>query len=154
MKTVILSTLALRIAPLVAIFALTGCGFGQTVLNPFHEDPSPVAYLGSPNDHALNESSAQIDSARAALENTGSYQRAHMPEPVNPVINPAVVRLMWIPDHLNKSGDLVPSHYYYVKVKKDDWAVTDAFELEGQLNGSTGGATSALPFQYENDRNN
>jgi hypothetical protein len=136
-----------------ALAVLTGCGVGQRVLNPFYEEPTPVAYLGSPNDHALNEGGQKLDSARAALERAGEYQRTHLPQPVNPVIRPALVRLMWIPDHLNKTGDLVPAHYYYLKVKKDDWAVTDAFELEGQLNRSTGGATSAVPFQYENERN-
>jgi hypothetical protein len=49
---------------------------------------------------------------------------------------------MWVPDHLNSHGDLVPAHYYYLKVKKESWAVTDAFELEGQLNASTGNASA------------
>ncbi|NDC39157.1 MAG: hypothetical protein EBZ48_14110 [Proteobacteria bacterium] len=132
---------------------LSGCGVGGSVLNPFYEEPSPVAYLGAPNDHALNESASRAGSAREALEQMGSYQRAHLPQPVNPVVNPAVVRLMWVPDHLNKTGDLVPAHYYYLRVKRDDWAVSDAFELEGQLNASTGGQGSAVPYQYENERN-
>jgi hypothetical protein len=57
---------------------------------------------------------------------------------------------MWIPDHLNKSGDLVPAHYYYVKVLNDRWAVQDAFELEQQL-GSTKEASS-MPFVYSDDK--
>jgi hypothetical protein len=154
MKKVVFPKKLMQVLALMSVGVLSGCGVGQTVLNPFYDEPSPVAYLGSPNDHALNESSNRIDSAREAFEKMGSYQRAHLPQPVNPVINPAIVRVMWIPDHLNKTGDLVPAHYYYLKVKKDDWAVSDAFELEGQLNASTGGATSAFPYQYENERNN
>jgi hypothetical protein len=43
---------------------------------------------------------------------------------------------MWVPDHLNAHGDLVPAHYYYLKVLQDRWALQDAFELQGQLGGT------------------
>jgi hypothetical protein len=111
--------------------------------NPFYETPSEVAYFGEKNDSALTgEGSGQGQRAREALEAMGSYQRALAPQPNNPVMQPAVVRLMWVPDHLNSHGDLVPAHYYYLKVKKESWAVSDAFELEAQLNASTGNASS------------
>ena len=91
------------------------------------------------------------DAVRHALEQMGNYQRTHEPQPVNPVMQAAVVRLMWVPDHMNKSVDLVPAHYYYLKVKKEDWAAQDAFELEAQLNGP-GGSTSSFPFVIDNAR--
>jgi hypothetical protein len=99
--------------------------------------------MGEKNDAALNDSgSGKADRARGALEAMATYQRAQAPQPTNPVMMPAVVRLMWVPDHLNSHGDLVPAHYYYLKVKKEQWAVSDAFELEAQLNtGGTGAAT-------------
>jgi hypothetical protein len=132
---------------------LCSCSLTSRVLNPFYETPAPEAMLGSPNDHALNEeeggsgSGGKGDAARAALEQMATYRRAQAPEPTNPVIQPAVVRLMWIPDHLNKTGDLVPSHYYYLRVLQDRWAVTDAFELEGQLEGKNGNKPSSnLPY--------
>lgn len=129
----------------MAIALTTGCTSVSNTLNPFYETPKPVALLGEPNDHALDEGNKKAEHARAALEAMASYQRAHDPQPNNPVVQPAVVRLMWIPDHLNKNGDLVPSHYYYLKVLKDRWAVSDAFELESQL--STGGAgDNNIPF--------
>ena len=78
-------------------------------------------------------------------------KRAHNPQPVNPVMAPAVVRLMWVPDHLNKHGDLVPAHYYYLKVLKERWVVSDAFELESQLHGPGGGSSSAIPYVFEGD---
>ena len=135
---------ALKIALIVGASALTGCASMGRVLNPFYDDPKPVALLGEPNDHALNETKNKENSAREALEHMASYKRANAPEPNDPVIQPAVVRLMWIPDHLNRAGDLVPPHYYYLKVLKDRWAVSDAFELEGQL--SPGGKGASLPF--------
>jgi hypothetical protein len=123
---------------------LTGCAAVGTILNPFYSQPSEVAYLGDKNDAALNDSgSGKADRARAALEAMATYQRAHAPQPNNPVMMPAVVRLMWVPDHLNAHGDLVPAHYYYLKVKKEQWAVTDAFELEAQLNGGGGNSAAA-----------
>jgi hypothetical protein len=36
----------------------------------------------------------------------------------------------------------VPAHYYYLKVKKEQWAVSDAFEMEAQLGSSTGNSAS------------
>lgn len=113
----------------------TGCSQIGSALNPFQEPPAPEAFLGAPNDNALNGSSDKIDSARSALNAMASYERAHYPKPYNPVMKPPVVRLMWVPDHVNRHGDLVPAHYYYLKVKSADWAVQDAFELEAQLHG-------------------
>lgn len=122
---------------------LSGCSSVSQIFNPFYETPSEVAYLGQKNDAALNnEGSGGTSKAREALEAMGTYQRANAPQPVNPVIQPAVVRLMWVPDHLNSHGDLVPAHYYYLKVKRDQWAVTDAFELEAQLGSTTGNSSS------------
>ena len=132
----------LSIIPVMAVL-LTGCSSMGQVFNPFYETPSEVAYFGEKNDAALNEGAGgKGDKARAALEAMASYQRAMPPQPNNPVMQPAVVRLMWIPDHLNSHGDLVPAHYYYLKVKRDSWALTDAFELEAQLGGRGGSASS------------
>ena len=146
---------------LFSILLLTGCGFTSRALNPFYESPAKEAYYGEPNDHALSEGSAsssnsgsgnKADNARAALEQMATYRRAQTPEPVNPVIQPAVVRLMWVPDHLNKSGDLVPPHYYYLRVLQDRWAVTDAFELESQLHGRNAKPSSNLPYTTSDDK--
>lgn len=133
-----------KIILLSVVAPLSACNSLGTVLNPFYESPSEVAYFGEKNDAALNNEggAGKAGRAREALEAMGTYQRAAAPQPTNPVMQPAVVRLMWIPDHLNSHGDLVPAHYYYLKVRKDSWAVTDAFELEAQLNQSTGNASS------------
>ena len=139
----------IRAVLIVGSIATTGCASVGSMLNPFAESPKPVALLGEANDHAISGTKKSEDGARAALEAMSTYDRAHMPQPVNPVMQPAVVRLMWVPDHLNKNGDLVPAHYYYLKVLRDRWAVQDAFELEGQLNGPGGNSdVSNLPYVF------
>lgn len=137
------------------MLALSACSNrASNLLNPFYESPPPVALLGEANDRALTGGSTNEDKARMALEAMGTYQRAHLPQPAAPVVRPAVVRLMWVPDHVNRSGDLVPAHFYYLKVKGDDWAVQDAFEMEAQLHGPRGraGASSTIPFVLEGEK--
>jgi len=128
----------------VSAILLTGCSSASQVLNPFHETPPPHALYGDANDHALNDTQGKEDVARESLEAVGKYPRAHSPKPVNPVIQPAVVRLMWIPDHLNPNGDLVPAHYYYLRVLEDRWAVTDVFDQKRLLGEGQKG--SHIPF--------
>lgn len=135
---------------ILAVVSLSGCASVGNVLNPFYENPTEEAMMGERNDKALNENEGKSEKARQALEAMSSYRRAQPPAPYDPVMQPAVVRLMWVPDHLNKHGDLVPAHYYYLKVLSDRWAVTDAFELEGQLNKASG-STSAVPFTTKDD---
>lgn len=108
-------------------------------LNPYGEGNS-VEVLGNRDNSAVQGvgGSKEAVRARQALEVLGSYQRARMPQPVNPVIRPAEVRMMWVPDHLNKHGDLVQAHYYFLRVMDDRWAVQDAFEIEQQLQNNTG----------------
>lgn len=134
-----------------AALLLTGCSSAGNILNPFYDPPAPEALLGEKTDRALYNESTGDNSARKALEAMASYRAAHLPEPTYPVLQPAVVRVMWIPDRLNKNGDLVPAHYYYLKVLRDRWAVQDAFELQEQLEGPKGrrGATANVPFVRE-----
>jgi hypothetical protein len=138
-----------RLVGLGALLALNACTATSNALNPLYESPSERARLGERNDNALNGTQTKVDTARQALEAMSTYQRAALPKPQNPVMDPAVVRLMWVPDRLNKNGDLIPAHYYYLKVLSERWAVNDAFELEAQLNGPRGGTgtpTSNIPY--------
>lgn len=128
----------------LSVFLLSGCSTIGDNLNPFAQSSEDVPTLGERNDKALNETSGKEVKARKALEAMASYQATLPPQPANPVMRPSVVRLMWVPDHLNKNGDLVPAHYYYLKVKSDQWALQDAFELEQQLGPNTD--SSALPY--------
>ena len=134
---------------LVSVIAvLSGCNTVSKAINPFYESPPPEAYLGSKNDHALNGEKQKEEKARDALTEMGSFRPAHEPAPYNPVLQPAVVRLMWVPDRLNRNGDLIPAHYYYLKVLQDRWALQDAFEINHQLQGKTP-KTSNVPFTYQ-----
>jgi hypothetical protein len=130
---------------------LSSCAQTSNILNPFYEPPAESAYLGNPNDSELNQSSQKDENARQALDHLASYQRALPPKPQAPVMQPAVVRLMWIPDHLNRNGDLIPAHYYYLKVLKDRWNLTDAFEIEGQLGASTPSASDGSYVTSKDD---
>ena len=137
----------------IGLLSLCGCAENSGFLNPFYEPPTEAALKGERNDNAIAGEVDKTMKARMAAEQIGKYQQAHSPQPYNPVMQPAVVRLMWIPDHLNRHGDLVPAHYYYLKVLSERWAVQDAFELEGQLNGPGGasGGSSNVPFVYDNE---
>lgn len=138
-----------RIGLILAVVSVTGCGQIANTLNPFYEIPPAVAFNGERTDRGLTETSDKAEGARKALDAMASYRRAQPPEPTYPVVQPAVVRLMWIPDHLNATGDLVPAHYAYVKVLGDRWAVQDAFEAESQLGGHS--SSSTIPFVYSTE---
>ncbi len=147
--------LASRVALAVCGLSLGACTTMSNAMNPLYEAPSERAMLGDRNDHALNGTKTKVDTARQALDAMTTYQRTSLPAPQNPVVQPAVMRLMWVPDRLNKNGDLIPAHYYYLKVLSDRWAVQDAFELEAQLNGPRGaasGPTSNIPYVLESDK--
>lgn len=138
-----------RSGALLALCTLCSCGTMGKLVNPYYEPPAPIAQQGEANDHALNGTMQKEDTARKSLEQMASYERANTPSPDKPVVRPSVVRLMWIPDHLNRNGDLVPAHYYYLKVLQDRWAASDAFEIEQQL-GKNGDASN-IPYVMEGD---
>ncbi len=130
-------------------FVFSACSF----VGPFADELNPYGngsssgdeYGGSRDTGAIlgNGGGAKsTEAARHALEVMGTYRKALPPQPNYPVIQPAEMRLMWIPDHLNAVGDLVPAHYYYLRVLPDRPAVTDAFEIERQLDLSTQGAAA------------
>ncbi len=155
------------ITSLVLTSYLSACsviGPSADELNPFNDGSQHKDFGGQRNTSALGGTAAsgkEADAARHALEVMGTYRKAQSPEPNYPVMQPAEVRLMWVPDHLNAVGDLVPAHYYYLRVLPDRPAVTDAFEIERQLDlsqngaavGSVGGGgfggSSATPWVYK-----
>lgn len=131
---------------------LTGCsvaGPAADGLNPYGEG-NTVQTLGTRDLSALRGSGSgggkAATNARHALEAMGSYRKAQAPEPAYPAVRPAEVRLMWVPDHLNRDGNLVTAHYYYLRVMNDRWAVQDAFEIEAQLNGNGAESRNASSF--------
>jgi hypothetical protein len=134
---------------------VSSCGWrAADNLNPF-SDPAPEE-LGMRNSRALLDEAGgtggEAERARHHLQVLGQYRAAAEPQPAYPVVQPAEVRLMWVPDRINKAGDLVPAHYYYLKVLHDRWAVQDAFELEEQLNRGSGSSGSAVPWTQGGSR--
>jgi len=156
----------------LSVYFLSACssvGDFADNLNPYSDgNKVSTEYGGERNTNAIAGGGAagkEADNARHALEVLGTYRKAQAPEPAYPVMQPAEVRLMWIPDHLNAVGDLVPAHYYYLRVLPDRPAVTDAFEIERQLdltqsgsalgssgNLGTGGAGGATPWVYKESK--
>lgn len=137
----------MKVVVLALLLIFTGCsGSLDEALNPNADAENSVPKGGERSNRPILEGSATAggsvsDKARHALEVLASYRRAQDPEPGQPVRYPAVVRKVWIPDHQNGSGDLVPSHYYFLEVLPERWAVQDAYELEEQLrSGSNSGS--------------
>lgn len=146
----------------------SGCLYSKSadMFSPFRDPGPPDEMIGDTSNKTLLEETGgspgetgdaskekvtQASTARAALEQMASYRQTQAAQPTYPVLQPAEVRLMWVPDHTNKTGDLIPAHYYYLKVLDDRWAVQDAFDLESQLNRSTSGpgaSGGATPWVY------
>jgi len=136
-----------------------GCGAvneNMDILNPYGDMPGKE--LGKRDTNAILEGdttqgNSQSDKARHALEVMGSYRRAQEPQEAYPILQPAEVRLMWVPDHVNKHGDLIPAHYYYLRVLPERWGGTganlDAFTYEEQLKPGGTGAGGATPWVYK-----
>ncbi|MFN8391981.1 MAG: hypothetical protein U0136_16950 [Bdellovibrionota bacterium] len=132
-------TLSQIVCAALVLSVMTGCGVADG-LNPY-SDGSTGGDLGERNTNALGGGGGggkQTVAARHALEVMGQYERALPPQPYYPVVKPAEVRLMWIPDHMNRLGDLVPAHYYYLRVTRDNFAMQDAFDIERSLSSRSG----------------
>ena len=142
-----------RGAVISGMILLSGCSSESwDFLSPFSHSEVEVANKGERTNKAILEESGgsgvSAEDARKALEVMGKYQETHDAKPYAPVLKPAEVRLMWVPDHLNRNGDLVPAHYYFLKVLPDIWMTQDAFEIEEQITSGRSGAGSAVPWVY------
>lgn len=136
---------------LLVVF-LAGCSTVSNAINPYYKTPPKEAYAGSRNDHALTGggSNREQKALTAIMNEPGHSYGANSAAPYKPVIKPAVVRLMWVPDRLNRNGDLIPAHYYYLRILNDRFAIEDAFEVNAALNATTrsvGGG--GIPFIYK-----
>ncbi len=152
MNTVNITTRLLTASLAMGLLITTGCSTkAANLLNPYAVE-APEG-LGERNSRAIlgeiSGGGSESDNARHALEVLSTYRSTQSPQPTYPVVQPAEVRLMWVPDHVNRNGDLVPAHYYYLKVLNDRWAVQDAFEIEKQLQDGSSGAGSATPWVYK-----
>ena len=148
--------LKLLLMSLTTTLLLIGCASeGASLLHPYAD--TGMEELGERSTRALTQGSGTADEdkiARQMLSGVGTSRKALPPSPNRPVVLPAEIRLMWIPDHLNKYGDLVPAHYYYLRVMDERFNLEDAFSTEGQLdpyNNSRGSKSGggATPWVYK-----
>ena len=143
-----------------ALLSLGGCGVTNRAADEANPFSAGGTTYGDRNNNAILGAGGGggVGEARKALEAMATYRRAREPQPYYPAMNPAEVRLMWIPDHQTLDGNLVPAHYYYLKVMHDNWALQDAFAIEGQLEGGgqtgasygTNGGVGDTPWVYKN----
>lgn len=142
---------AMRLAVfLIVVFGFTGCTKISNAINPYYKTPPKEAYYGVKNDHALTGGGDSKETAALSAIKTeaGAYRGAASPKPYKPVVQPAIIRLMWVPDRLNRNGDLIPAHYYYVKILNDRFVIEDAFEVQAELNATTS-KSGSIPFVYK-----
>ena len=135
----------------------TGCataGAAADQLNPYAE--GNTVQLGQADNSALLASGGGKNAAQArhALEVLGTRDMRQAPKPYYPVVRPREVRLMWIPDRINRHGDLVPAHYYYLRVMDDRWEHNDAFEVDRQLRANPGRGGGAARGSFSGPRTN
>ncbi|MCS6893078.1 MAG: hypothetical protein NZO16_00680 [Deltaproteobacteria bacterium] len=131
---------------------LFGCSTVSNAINPYYKSPPAEAYKGVKNDHALTGGGQSREEAalRAIKSSSAQSGLSTSPAPYKPVIQPAVVRLVWIPDRLNRNGDLIPAHYYYLRILNDRFAIEDAFEVNAMLDSTTKSyGSGGIPFIYK-----
>ncbi len=133
----------------LGIFVL-GCSSVSNAINPYYKTPPKEAYAGKRSDHSLTGGGREEKALSAISSEIASRAGATSSSPYKPVVTPAVIRLMWVPDRLNRNGDLIPAHYYYIRILNDRFVLEDAFEINAMLNSTTKSADSGgYPFIYK-----
>lgn len=101
----------------LVILISSGCAASKTLVK---DSPSKVmdVYLEA-------VSSGRADSANYIKENLKINQAFGYVKPYVPVVQPADVRLVWVPTHKSKSSSevLVSGHWIYLMVKEPRWFI-------------------------------
>lgn len=101
----------------LVILISSGCAASKTLVK---DSPSKVmdVYLEA-------VSSGRVDSANYIKENLKINQAFGYVKPYVPVVQPADVRLVWVPTHKSKSSSevLVSGHWVYLMVKEPRWFI-------------------------------
>lgn len=101
----------------LVILISSGCAASKTLVK---DSPSKVmdVYLEA-------VSSGRADSANYIKENLKINQAFGYVKPYVPVVQPADVRLVWVPTHKSKSSSevLVSGHWVYLMVKEPRWFI-------------------------------
>lgn len=101
----------------LVILISSGCAASKTLVK---DSPNKVmdVYLEA-------VSSGRADSANYIKENLKINQAFGYVKPYVPVVQPADVRLVWVPTHKSKSSSevLVSGHWVYLMVKEPRWFI-------------------------------
>lgn len=101
----------------LVILISSGCAASKTLVK---DSPSKVmdVYLEA-------ASSGRADSANYIKENLKINQAFGYVKPYVPVVQPADIRLVWVPTHKSKSSSevLVSGHWVYLMVKEPRWFI-------------------------------
>lgn len=121
----------------VILLTVHGCAsvfrFSNSIPYWASKNISKIFIIIAPVYSTIVLDNAKHSSARRVYDIFKAKLRQESPSPSTPVVYPAELRLMWVPDHLDELMDYVPDHYYYLKVTNDVWLTNDPYYLEKQL---------------------
>jgi len=114
-------------AVILALLMTSGCTSAKALVK---ENPNKVmdVYLEA-------VSSGRADSVNYIKENLKINQAFGYVKPYVPVVEPADVRLVWIPAHKSKSASevLVSGHWVYIMVKESGWFIDSQSKSEAKI---------------------
>lgn len=114
-------------AVILALLMTSGCTSAKALVK---ENPNKVmdVYLEA-------VSSGRADSVNYIKENLKISQAFGYVKPYVPVVEPADVRLVWLPVHKSKSAPevLVSGHWVYIMVKESSWFIDTQSKSEAKI---------------------
>ena len=119
---------ALKLQIVILVLLMTsGCTSAKALVK---ENPNKVmdVYLQA-------VSSGRADSVNYIKENLKINQAFGYVKPYVPVVEPADVRLVWLPAHKSKSAPevLVSGHWVYIMVKESTWFIDAQSKSEAKI---------------------
>ena len=112
---------------ILALLMTSGCTSAKALVK---ENPNKVmdVYLEA-------VSSGRADSVNYIKENLKISQAFGYVKPYVPVVEPADVRLVWLPAHKSKSAPevLVSGHWVYIMVKESTWFIDAQSKSEAKI---------------------
>lgn len=126
-------------AVILALLMTSGCTSTKALVK---ENPNKVmdVYLQA-------VSSGRADSVDYIKENLKINQAFGYVKPYVPVVEPADVRLVWIPAHKSKTVPevMVAGHWIYIMVKESSWFIDAQSKSEAKI-------PLVLPYKEENKK--
>ena len=118
----------LKLQAIILLLLMTsGCVASKGLVK---ENPNKVM-----NVYLEAVSSGRIDSVNYIKENLKVNQAFGYVKPYVPVVEPADVKLVWVPAHKSKSAPevLVSGHWVYIMVKESTWFIDAQSKAEVKI---------------------